>query len=142
MNNSKVRDPETYAVIGACMQVHRTLGHGFLEPIYQDAVEIELLHQQIPHERHPQLKIQYRGVTIASHYEPDFLCFGSVIVELKALSALDSAHDAQVIHYLKATRHERGLLINFGAPQLEFKRLVLSADYADLRREEVKDNKG
>jgi GxxExxY protein len=135
MNSSKEKDPETYAVIGACMQVHRTLGHGFLETIYQDAVEIELLHQRIPHERHAQLTINYRGVTIAHRYEPDFLCFGSVIVELKALSALDTAHDAQVIHYLKATGHERGLLINFGTPQLEFKRLVLSADYADSRRE-------
>jgi GxxExxY protein len=128
MNESQERDPQTYAIIGACMEVHKTLGHGFLEPIYQDALEIELTHQQIPFERHPRLTICYRGVTIASHYSPDFICYGSVLVELKALTALVSAHDAQVLHYLKATGQARGLLINFGTPQLQFKRLVLSAE--------------
>ena len=123
---SQQRDPETYAIIGACMAVHTELGHGFSEPVYQDAVEIELQFRKIPHERELPLEIFYRGVKLKSFYKPDFICFGSVIAELKALSALDSAHDAQVINYLKATGHERGLLINFGTPKLQFKRLILS----------------
>jgi GxxExxY protein len=123
------RDPQTYEIIGACMAVHRELGHGFLEPVYQAALEVEFKCRNIPHEREKHLPVFYRRVRLDTHYEADFVCYGDVIVELKALSALASDHDAQVINYLKATGIERGLLVNFGAAKLQFKRLILSREY-------------
>ena len=110
------------------MAVHTELGHGFSEPVYQDAVEIELQFRKIPYERELPLEIFYRGVKLNSFYKPDFICFGSVIAELKALSALDPAHDAQVINYLKAAGYTLGLLLNFGSRSLEYRRFVLTPD--------------
>jgi GxxExxY protein len=134
------RDPQTYAIIGACMAVHSELGHGFLEAVYQEALTIELRERRIPFAREKPLPVTYRGALLDTHYKADFICYDAVIVELKALSGLDSAHDAQVINYLKATGIERGLLINFGTPKLQYKRFVWTADYlrsadnADERR--------
>jgi GxxExxY protein len=118
------RDPQTYAIIGACMAVHAELGHGFLEAVYQESLAIELTHRGIPFVREKPLFISYRCQTLATRYLADFECFESIIVELKALNALNSAHASQTIHYLKATGYERGLLVNFGAASLEYKRLV------------------
>jgi GxxExxY protein len=122
------RDPRTYAIIGAAMEVHRRLGHGFLEAVYQEALEIELAHRGIPFRRQVELPIRYRDTILRTFYVADFIGYDSVIVELKALSALDSVHEAQVINYLKATGLSTGVLINFGAPSLEYRRLVFSAD--------------
>lgn len=118
------RDPQTYAIIGACMEIHRRLGHGFLEAVYQEAAVIEFPQHQIPFEREFPLQITYRDVILPTHYRADFICFSDIIVEFKAISALTGVDEAQVLNYLKATGHHRGLLINFGAPSLQNKRLV------------------
>ena len=120
------RDPQTYAIIGACMAVHNELGHGFLEAVYQEALAHEFSRRGIPFVREKPLVITYAGQQLTTRYEADFVCYDSIVVELKALRELIPAHEAQVINYLKATGNERGLLINFGAPRLEYKRLIRS----------------
>jgi GxxExxY protein len=125
-NVSELRDPQTYAIIGAAMEVHRELGSGFLEGVYQDAMYLELLSRSVPCIREHPIPIHYKGALLGTPYHADFLCFGAVLVELKALKALSSVEDAQVLHYLKATRLQRAVLLNFGAQRLEYKRLVNS----------------
>jgi GxxExxY protein len=120
------RDPQTYAIIGACMAVHNELGHGFLEAVYQEALAIEFAQRGIPYVAEKPLPIFFRGIQLKTSYRADFVCYGSIILELKALSNLDSGHEAQVINYLKATEFERSLLVNFGSPSLQYKRLVLT----------------
>jgi GxxExxY protein len=123
------RDPQTYAIIGAAMEIHRTLGHGFLEAVYQEAAVIEFPLHQIPFECEVLFEIHYKGTLLNTHYRADFVCFSSIIVEFKAQSQLTSADEAQLLNYLKATGYPRGLLINFGASSLEYKRMVFG--YAD-----------
>jgi len=120
------RDPETYAVIGAAMTVHRELGSGFLEAVYQEALEQELKWAQVPYLREAPLPIHYRGTKLNTHYRADFICFGTTIVELRALMRLSGQEEAQVINYLKATGFTKALLFNFGTPSLVSKRLVLN----------------
>lgn len=109
------------------MEVHRELGSGFLEPVYQEALNIGLNSRQVPCRREAELPVFYKGRRLACEYRADFLCFESVIVELKAVKELSSAHVAQVINYLKATGLQLGLLINFGSDSLQHKRLILSS---------------
>jgi GxxExxY protein len=123
------RDPRTHAIIGAAMEVYRRLGAGFLEAVYQEALAIELGHRGIPHRSKVRLPIVYRAKTLDTYYVADFICFESVIVEVKAFSELSPAHHAQVINYLKATGHAIGVLLNFGASRLEYPRLILSAHH-------------
>jgi GxxExxY protein len=118
------RDPQTYAIIGAAMEIHRQLGHGFLEAVYQEAAVIELSLAKISFEREVHLPIRYKGTILPSQYRADFICFSEIIVEFKALSNITRNEEAQVLNYLKATGFHRGLLINFGAPSLQYKRLV------------------
>jgi GxxExxY protein len=120
------RDPRTYAIIGAAIEVHKELGRGFLEPVYHEAMQIELLARSIPFAREVTLPVWYKSQRLRSEYRADFVCFDKVIVELKALAALTGHEEAQVINYLKATGHEVGLLINFGAASLQYRRLILS----------------
>ena len=126
----KMRDPQTYAIIGAAMEVHRVLGCGFLEPVYQEALAKEFLLRGIPFRRDLELPITYKGDLLAVKYKPDFICYDAVIVELKALDKLGGKEKAQVINYLKATGYERGLLLNFGTARLEYERLILTARYS------------
>ncbi len=117
---------ESYKVIGAAFKVYNALGHGFLEAVYQEALEIEFQRQGIPYEREKELKIQYDGVELKQTYKADFVCFGKIIVELKAVNALDDAHRSQVYNYLHATGYKLGLLLNFGnSDELEKERIVL-----------------
>jgi len=122
-------DPETYSLIGAAMSVHRELGRGFLEAVYQDALALEFKKQEITFENEVQIDILYRGQKLNTSYRADFVCYGNVIVELKALKNLSTNEEAQVINYLKATGYTRALLINFGAQSLQYKRLILTDDY-------------
>ncbi len=119
MKKSEALDPQTYAIIGACMEVHRQLGHGFLEAVYQEAAVIEFPNHNIPFEREVSLPIQYKGVTLPTKYRADFVCFSDVVVEFKAISNLTNVDEAQILNYLKATGFRRGLVINFGAPSLQ-----------------------
>ena len=119
-----VEDQDTYAVIGAAIEVHRRLGHGFLEAVYQEALEIELIERSIPYRREVAIPIVYRDKTLTCSYRADFVCYGQVIVELKAIRQVTDIDKAQVINYLKATGLSRALLLNFGATSLEHKRLV------------------
>ena len=106
------------------MEIHRQLGHGFLEAVYQDAAVIEFPLRRIPFEKEVTLPVQYKGTTLPTRYRADFVCFSEIIVEFKALSHLSSVEESQLLNYLKATGLKRGLLINFGAPSLQYKRLV------------------
>ncbi len=117
-------DPRTYAIIGAAMEVHRHLGCGFLEPVYEEAMAIELGNRNIPFVNQIKLSLEYKGQRLEAHYKPDFICFDSVVVELKALNRMGGIEEAQVINYLKATGHEIGLLLNFGGRKLETRRLI------------------
>ncbi len=119
-------DPETYAIIGAAMAVHRELGCGFLESVYQEALENEFGLQEIPFEKEKHFPVFYKGAHLKTHYQADFVCFGSVIVELKALRQLSGTEEAQVINYLKVSGLNKALLINFGVESLQHKRLVLN----------------
>ena len=117
---------ESYKIVGAAFKVYNTLGHGFLEAVYQETLEIELQRQGIPYEREKELTITYDGVELKQTYKADFVCYDKIIVELKAVNALDDAHRSQVYNYLRATNYKLGLLLNFGCPdELEKERIVL-----------------
>jgi len=117
-------DERTYKIIGAAMEVHKELGCGFLEAVYQEALDREFNTQEIPYKSQPFVKIFYKGKPLNKLYQPDFVCYNEVVVEIKAISNLSGIEEAQLINYLKATGLKVGLLINFGAKSLEHKRLV------------------
>ena len=119
-------DPRTFAIIGAAMEVHNQLGCGFLEAVYQEALAIEFSKRSIPYRREVQLPIHYKGQLLATAYCVDFICFHSVVTELKALAHMSGVEEAQVINYLKATGYEVGLLLNFGGRSLQHRRLIFS----------------
>ena len=120
------RDPETYAILGAAMDVHRELGSGFLESVYQDALEAEFGLRSIPYSREHAVPVYYKGQQLGGSFRADFVCYASVIVELKAIKEITDVEYAQVLHYLKATGLQRALLINFGSDRLEYKRMVFT----------------
>jgi GxxExxY protein len=119
-------DPRTYAIIGAAMEVHKQLGCGFLEPVYQEALTVEFSRRKIPFRREVTLPIFYKQVRLNTPYRVDFICFEEVAVELKALAQLSGTEEAQLLNYLKASGHEIGLLLNFGRRSLEYRRFILS----------------
>ena len=120
----KMRDERTYKIIGAAIEVHKELGCGFLEAVYQEALGREFSTQGIPNIAQPIIEIFYKGRTLDKKYQPDFVCYEAVIVEIKAISSLSGVEESQLINYLKAARVKVGLLINFGVKSLEYKRLV------------------
>ena len=108
------RSKEAYNITGAAMQVYNTLRPGFLEAVYQEALAVEFTKRGIPFEREKELKIYYDGKELQTTYRADFVCYGDIIVELKAVANLDDSHRSQVYNYLKATGYKLGLLFNFG----------------------------
>ena len=118
------RDPQTYAIIGAAQEVHRYLGGGFLEAVYQEALSMEFHERHVPFAREVDVPIRYKERLLAFVYRADFVCDGEVLVEVKAIRALSGVEDAQIINYLKATGVRRGLLLNFGGASLQHKRFV------------------
>ena len=125
MNTELIHQDETYQILGACFEVYRDKGCGFLEAVYQECLEMELELQRIPFIPQAELDLSYKGRTLKQKYKPDFICFGAIILELKAVSALIEEHRAQVHNYLKATGYRLGLLVNFGNyPKLQYERIV------------------
>jgi len=115
---------EVYKIVGAAMEVHKILGSGFLEAVYQEALEKEFILRNIPYQREKQIKIWYKGQELSKYFVADFVCYDHIIVETKALSAMTNEHFSQAINYLKSTKNEIGLLINFGQESLEYKRVI------------------
>jgi len=122
--NPDHRDSQTYAIIGAAMEVHRELGPGFLEAVYQESLAIEMELRGIPFGRESLLPVRYKGRLLAPTYRADFICYGDIIVETKTVETLAGIHVAQAINYMKATGMQRALLINFGTGSLQHQRLV------------------
>src|SRR5215475_7259760 len=116
---------ESYAIIGACFAVYKDKGCGFLEPVYHECLEIELEFQRIPFLSKPPQTLQYRGRTLVQTFNPDFICYDKIILEIKAVSQLIDEHRAQVLNYLSATGCKLGLIVNFGRyPRMEYERLL------------------
>jgi len=126
MNESKlVLEKETFAIRGACFEVYKEKGSGFVEAVYRECLEIEFALQGILFVPQPRLELAYKGQKLRSEFQPDFICFNQVIVELKALKELTDEHRAQVHNYLKATGHRVGLLVNFGHhPGVAIERII------------------
>jgi GxxExxY protein len=125
MKTEIIYKEESYAIMGACFAVYRDKGSGFLEPVYQECMEIEFEHLKLPAVSKPKLELTYRGRVLSHRYEPDFVCFSKIIVELKAVEQLADEHRAQLLNYLKATGMKLGLLVNFGHyPGLEYERIA------------------
>ena len=135
-STERKQDPETYAILGAAMEVHRQLGRGFLEAVYHEALAFEFSERHIPAQHEAPLPVYYKSKLLSCRYRADFVCFNSVLVELKALERLSDNDVAQVLNYLKATGLRRALLINFGARHLECRRVVLGSVETKPLREE------
>jgi len=117
---------EVYAIVGAAIEVSNELGSGFLEAVYQEALEIELEERRIPFASQVPIEISYKGRRLVKEYVPDLICYGQVIVEIKAIKQLSSIEEAQLLNYLKATRKPVGVLLNFGTAKLEWKRMAFT----------------
>lgn len=116
---------ESYAIMGACFEVYKDKGCGFVEAVYQECLEIEFEMRGLPAVPQPRLNLSYKGHPLRQTFVPDFICFAKIVLELKAASALTDEHRAQVHNQLPATGHRLGLLVNFGHyPQLEYERIV------------------
>ena len=122
--NSIIYKEESYAIRGAIIEVSRELGCGFLERVYQDALELEFRLRNIPYEREKLIQVMYKGHKLGEPYRADFVCYGKIIVELKAVEELTSTHRSQVLNYLHATKMKLGLLVNFGEQFSKVERLL------------------
>jgi GxxExxY protein len=123
-----IRDPQTYAIIGAAMEVHTVLGPGLLESVYRDSLRVEFAPRRIQHACEVEFPAYYKGSKLESRFRPDFVCNEFIILEIKAIPAFGRTEEQQLVNYLKVSRLPRGLLINFGSEHLQFKRFVLSGD--------------
>jgi GxxExxY protein len=132
-----IEDRQTYEIIGAAIEVHNELGCGFLERVYREPFAIELAAREIPFEREKTYRVVYKGRPMAATYLVDFVCYGEVLVEIKALGNIGPLEHAQVINYLRVSGHRRALLLNFGAKSLQFKRIVCDPDAIGRARAEA-----
>ena len=120
-----IYEQESYALRGAIFEVYKDKGNGFLEGVYQECLEIESEDRGIAFVAQPELELSYKGRTLRQKYKPDFLCHDKIIIEIKAVKALDDAHRAQLVNYLKATHKKLGFLVNFSSyPQVTIERFV------------------
>lgn len=119
-----IYEKECYHIIGACFEVHKELGPGFWEAVYQEALTIEFLKRKIPYEKEKELRLYYKDVKLEKRYKVDFYCYEKIILEIKALSGFLSEHESQLINYLTATKLRLGILINFGERSLKYKRII------------------
>ena len=124
MREKLLYSDETYKLIGLCMKVHRELGCGFLEPVYQEAFEMLLKAESVPYQREKLLPIYFMGQKLTKEYFADFVCYDKIILEFKAVSSLTAAHEAQLMNYLKASKMRMGLLCNFAEPSFVYRRFV------------------
>jgi GxxExxY protein len=115
---------ESYEIVGACMKIHSALGSGHKEVIYQDALEVELLKREMPFEKEKRYQVVYEGITLKHHFIADFVVYENIIIELKATKEIVNPFIAQTINYLKASGLKLGIIINFGLPSLEYKRII------------------
>ena len=122
--NEIIYKEESYAIRGAIIEVSKELGCGYLERVYQDALEVEFRLRNIPYEREKTIQITYKGKPLGEPYRADFVCYGKIIVELKAVEDLTSKHRAQVLNYLNATKMKLGMLVNFGEEFTNVERLI------------------
>ena len=136
METTLLYKEESYKIIGAAIEVHKVLGYGFTEPVYQEALEHEFKLRGIPYEREKVLKVNYKDITLEKDFRVDFLCYGKIIVELKAVTDIIEDHYAQVYNYLKTTGCELGILINFGNMSLEYNRIPCSLKWKSNREVE------
>ena len=120
-----IDEDKTYAIIGACMEVHRHLGHGLKETVYQDALEIELSLRNISYEREKKYEVIYKGRVLPHYFVADFVCFGNIILELKAVGELHQEHQKQTLNYMAIAKSKIGLLVNFGQKSLIHRRFIL-----------------
>ncbi len=125
MNEDMLYRDEVFKIVEGCIALHKDKGTGFVEAVYQDALEIELLHLGIPFASQRNFPIFYRGIQLKHTYTPDLICFDKIILELKTVKKLTDEHRAQLHNYLKITGHQLGLLINFSSyPRLEWERII------------------
>ncbi len=124
MSQENIKDPRTHAIIGAAMEVHRNMGSGLLEAVYQECLEIEFRFRKIPFISQPKIKIYYKDKELKEYYVPDFIIYDEIIVEIKAEKNLTKVDEAQVINSLKNARKKVGLLLNFGESSLRFIRFI------------------
>ena len=125
-NNNLLYRDESYKIIGAAMEVHRVLGCGFTEPVYQEALEKEFVMRNIPYIREKELTINYKGIKLSKTFKADFLCYNKIILELKAVKEFADEHYAQIYNYIKASNLDLGILMNFGTLSLEYERIPAS----------------
>ena len=115
---------ESFAIIGACMKVHRTLGPGFLEAVYEEALEKEFINLKIPYQRQACIQVYYEGKPLKKEYRADFICYDAIIIELKAVTVMPVIFYQTLNNYLKATHTQLGILVNFGTSSLTYKRVL------------------
>lgn len=126
MDDTLLHKNESFKIIGAAMEVHKTLGCGFVEPVYQEALAIEMAKRNIPFEREKELAINYKGNKLSKTFRADFICYNKINLELKAVSEFTDEHYAQIYSYLKASKMDLGILINFGKASLDYERIPAS----------------
>ena len=120
-----IHKDESYNIVGACFEVCNQKGFGFTEPVYQECLQFEFAIQNIPFVSQPILELEYKGALLTQSFRPDFICYGNIIVEIKAVERLMDAHSAQTLNYLNATKLDLALLVNFGQhPRLDYKRIA------------------
>ncbi|MDR4503193.1 MAG: GxxExxY protein [Candidatus Scalindua sp.] len=126
MKSEIIYADESYSIIGACYNVYKEMGCGFLELVYQECLEIEFSLQNIPFQAQKELQLKYRDKILRQVYKPDFFCYNKIIVEIKALSKIANEHRSQILNYLNSTKFRLGILVNFGHhPKLEYERFIL-----------------